>query len=158
MSSNQTKQSKAQAGSAPKFRDKVQGKIEEIKGKVEASSGDRHGDLIEEFEGVGKQLAGKLRQDISNDTAALIAARERESAKAVLEGQKHRIKGAVAEASGKAQAQFGRVMKKPEQEAKGEVKELAGHIEKVAGHIHEDVAKDALHRAVHADSEYMKPK
>lgn len=140
----------------PTFHAKVQGKVEEVKGKVESARARRTGDMGKRLEGDAKQF-GRVDQAISTAIENVIADEERSSAQGILEGQHHRVHGALEESAGKVQAKLGHARKDTEQEAMGLAKQAAGQAEKQLGRAEEEQSRKAFKDAVQADAEYMKP-
>ncbi len=99
----------------------------------------------------------ETNQDLRKATGDVIGATERAGADGVADGQKHRMHGGLDVVAGKAEAGLGKMMGKPEQEAKGLGKEMAGDVEKAAGSVEEDASKQTFRDGFKADTEYMKP-
>lgn len=157
MSTEETKNTQGRSA-GPSFQQKVHGKVEEIEGKAQLAHAKRTGDLGEGLEGAAKQLHGKIEHTLGVVVEEAIGQSEREGAAGVLEGHRHQVHGAMEEAAGKAQADLGRRLQKPEQEQEGIARQVAGQIEKGIGKIQQEAAKEEFHDALRDDAEYMKPK
>lgn len=141
----------------PTIQQKIHGKVEEVAGKAQVAHAKRTGDLIEGMEGAAKELHGRVEHTLAVSVEEAIGQSEREGAAGVIEGQRHRIRGAAEETVGRAEAKLGQQFHKPEQEQEGIARQVAGGIEKSAGEVEEEASKGAFQEALREDAEYMKP-